>query len=523
MPLIAAKAIIIGTLLCLLSSVADAVEIYALLKENCRLHFGLIINAEGDRIDLVNLSGESETLSRQKVKSLVVYNLPENPFANLRLTGLAQEHLRDIYVDSGPTPYLTGWPVKFVEDLVIFFDINGNTFVLDFDRMTRIRRPRNIAAQKSLRSVTPAFDLSDVVGNCPKLSQGPAGTIPTRATRVINDQIQLSEFLSNFSDGYERMDSFEERTYLYAIPYLYEKNTRLAFHFLGQNFEQPKTTAGFHFQWSKGGPYRFQSFNQIGYFPMRYAPSTEPFFGGVTELKSHIFHAAFMGNLSALSAGTPYYTNVQTFFDRDTKDPGERSHFAPGFNYMALMGGDWLAWSFSVGTYFPSFAFIADNTFREVLASKIQPIGRIMYTRPNWQVMVLLSAGNYGKNSGVSDDDISIDTNNSVVGVIQSFALKYQFIRSDFTYKWTKDLSTSLQFVQVNGTYSETTTLNADNSFDFNHQTLVVGIRRQFGDYVALSAEAKNLIQKQHFFFSGLDHEEDMNKIVYGGTFEFIF
>ncbi len=500
---------------------AQATEIYAVVLNNCKTHTGLIIEADRDGIDLMDLQGRPQRLDRTEIKSLTIFNTIENPIGQIQLDGKNLDRLREISIDSQDQPYITGWPVRFVEDLVIFYDVNGKTFVLNFDRMTRVRKiSKSIGETLNPKASSINLEMTESLGQCSTPSPGSGPLI--RPTRIISDKIQLSEFVTGFVTGFENMESFEERTFLYALPYLYERTTRMGFLSSDSVYEQLKLT-GFYFQWARGRPYRFQSSYKVGIFPMRYAPTSENIFGAVTDLKSHLFHASFAGNLSALPAGSSYYTRVKDLFVRDTSSPAERSHFAPGFNYMALMGLDYAQWSGSFGTYFPNFAMIADSNFREVLSPKVQPIFRVMFTVPKFQAMILFSRGELRKDSGVTDRDLSIDSTQSVIGVINSFNLKYDYINSDITYRFNDEFSGGVQFILVKGTYRETTFSSQNNRFEFDHTTLVANLRHQFGDYVSLTANVKSYAQKQNFNFAGQVREEPLSATILGGVFEFIF
>lgn len=499
---------------------AHATEIYSIVENSCVIQTGLILNSDQEALTMLNLKGESVRIQRGDIKSLTIFNTIENPIPKIQLSIDSLERLRVISIDSQDQPYLTGWPVRFVEELVIFYDITGKTYVLNFDRMTRVRRPsKEIGSLLKLTGSPANFEMSESLGSCPQLSRGPGPFI--RPTRIISDKIQLSEFISSFVAGFESMDSFEERTYLYALPYLYERSTRMGFLSNDAYLEQPKLPE-FYFQWSRGRSYRFQSSYKVGFFQMRYAPSVESFFGAATELKSHLFHASFNGNLMALSAGSSYYSKIRDLFSR-APSTTERAHFAPGFNYMALMGVDYGAWSGSFGTYFPTFAVIADNDFREVLSPKGQSIFRVMYTTPKVQVMALFSRGQLGKNDGITDRDIVADSQIGGIGLIDSFSLSYNYLNTDITYRFNSELSAGLQMIVVKGDYREVSPSGANNSFGFDHTTFAANVRHQFGDYVGLTGIVRSYSQKQTFSFETKAHSEPLTRTVFGGVFEFIF
>lgn len=520
MKIIFSRAILGGISALLFCIHARATEIYSVVLNDCAVHTGLIFDADVESVGLMNLQGTSLKIPRDQIKTLTIFNTVGNPFERIDMQGDARNRLREVSIDSQDQPYLTGWPVRFVEELVVFFDVTGKTYVLNFDRMTRVRKTvKDWPAHLLIQGNPISLEMSESLGSCPPRSPGPGALV--RPTRIISDKIQLSEFITSFVTGFENMDSFEERTFLYALPYLYDRSTLMGFLSSGASFEQPKL-GGFYFQWARGRPYRFQSAYKSGIFQMRNAPSAENFLGLETELKSHLFHASFTGNLSALAAGSSYYTHSLSFLERQASAT-ERSHFAPGFNYIALMGVDYGQWSGSFGTYFPIFAFIADNSFREILSPRVQSIFRLMFTVPKFQARLLYSKGEVGKESGVNDRDISIDATTSVIGFVERFALSYDYVNADVRYKVTDELSASAQVIVVKGNYREVSPLLQTNSFDFDHTTWVASVRQQFGDYVSLTGTVRLYQQTQKFSFGGQIHDEPLSKTVFGGAFEFVF
>ena len=79
------------------------------------------------------------------------------------------------------------------------------------------------------------------------------------------------------------------------------------------------------------------------------------------------------------------------------------------FNYLALTGLDYEKHSFSIGAYYPVYAFVAGSHLREVLASRLSVLSRYLYTDTDFRVKFVYSPTNYSS-SNPTDEDIELST-----------------------------------------------------------------------------------------------------------------
>ena len=142
-----------ASLILFLSPLANAsVEIYSILTNRCELSQGLIIDINEDTLSTLDLDGQLKTINRKNIEFLIVHNTLENPFNKIKLNAFTKSKLLSIYVGGSVKPMFIGWAVKFIEDLVIFFDIKGSTHVVELSRITKIRPlSANINNQLKLR------------------------------------------------------------------------------------------------------------------------------------------------------------------------------------------------------------------------------------------------------------------------------------------------------------------------------------------------------------------------------------
>jgi hypothetical protein len=520
-------------LIVILTTPARALEVYSVLTKDCELTEGLIIGMDSSRIDVLTLKGQYKSVLQDDLRYLAIYNTIDNPIEKLSSHPRLARALLEVYVDDQKSPLFIGWPVKFVENLVIFYDLQGKSHVFELYKIRKLR-PYFEESIKSDRLEFQPVSLSykSWVTQC-QLPESKAGEF-VRPTRVIGDQIQISEFLSQMEEGFENVKSFQERTYVYSRPFLFDRQTRLGFLVFDKDNYVLSPSAPFpmYFQWTKGREFRFQSFNQIGSVPIEYLPTVEPLMIFRSDLKSHVFHASFVGNLEALSAGTEYFTPImaggggdasKSRRPYDSSKPGFKAHSAASINYMALMGGDWGPWSVSAGTYFPNFMVQAGDNFREILASKLAPLFRLMYTKKNFRLRGILGFTKLDQSDEVQDSQISRDSELSVVGYLNQFSFSSHYLRTGVDYRFSPEIEVSLDQLWLTASYEETLSTAEKNNFDFSHLVTQASIRHSFGDYVALRAYLHLFQINQDFRFFGRSESEKLNHVAYGGTFEFIF
>ena len=480
---------------------------------------------------MMDLEGANKVIDRKEIEFLVVHNTLENPFLSVKLDTLSLPYLLDIYMASSEKKLFTGWAVKFIEDLVIFYDIKGNTHVLELNKITKIRPSTLPEGFLKPSGEKVALKMGNIFFKCPQLEKESAtkSKLAILPTRTMGDKVQVSEFLSNFEVGFGKLKSYQERTYLYARPYLYEKKTKLGFTSYGDTYQNPTSVFFFFYQWSTGEPYRFQSFNQLGTVPNEYVPTPEPFFLARSDVKSHVFHATFVGNLSSLPAGTDFYTEQVSEIEKQYIKPKNKIQTAPSLNYLALMGGDYGPWSFSFGTYYPNYMVKYVNSdqgideFREILASKVSPIFRLMYTTKNMKIRGIYSKTSYNEANQPNDKQISVDPEVSVVGYLNSFDFESQFLRAGIEYQLTDLVQVGIDQRFLTAEYNETTSSNFLNQLSFDHYITNFFIRHWFGEKVTLKLYVNFVQLEEKVFVNNFSDSESLSEFPIGGAFEFVF
>ncbi len=503
-------------------AVARALEVQGFITKNCQRHLGVVIYASDSTVETMDLDGKYQAIPIDDIETVYVFNIIENPIARFSVDQNALERLKAIYVEDSPDARTLAFPVRFIEDLIIFYSLEGKSHVHRLADIYKLRpAPASaLGEHRPASAKNPGFEFADQSGHCPQPSSLNAKAI--KPTRVLADKISIAEFFGGFAQGYESLNSFQERTYLYAKPLVFDPYTRLGLTFGGER-EEPGLPLPLYFQWSTGEPYRFQSFNVVGFKAQEVLPNTEPIFAIRSDVKSHAFHAVFVGNVAGLPAGNSIFVGGGDLFKMK-----QDVTVQPSFNYLAMMGADFGPYSLSAGLYYPTYGVQVRDETREILGSTSAYAVRGMYTSRDFRVRVIGSLSKYSSGQA-TEDDVSGRTANNETVTVNTYSFDAHYLRGGVDYDFSRKLRLSVDGIYVGGNYKETATYASapgvpkPSDIKFRKFTTQVQVRQSFGKYIALTGAA-NFIQNNYnsnFVSIGKDREQRETKFF--GSLEFIF
>jgi hypothetical protein len=498
-----------------------ALELQGFVTKSCRRYMGLTIYATEKSVEIMDLDGNFNAIEIDDIDVVYVFNIIENPFTRFKVDDRALSRLKSIYIEDSHEPRTIAFPTRYIEDLVIFYSLDGKSHVHRIADIYKLR-PAPESAKKvhtppSFKN--PGFEFSDQGGSCQSPPSIPGAVKPTR---VLADKISIAEFLGSFEQGYDNLESFQERTYLYAKPFLFDRNTRLGIVLQGQR-EEPGLNLPIYFQWSSGEAYRFQSFNVVGLKTQEFTPNADPVFAIRSDVKSHAFHALFVGNVAGLPAGNNVFLGGS-----DLMALNDQITVQPSFNYIALMGGDYGPYSISGGLFYPSYGIRVGDEYREVLGSKASYMFRVMYTKSRFRVRAVTALTDYSSGRATKDDVSARTKKEGSLETVDTYKFNAAFLRGGIDYDLSPQLRISVDGIYTGGSYRETrtyTTTNTTASSDikFRRLTTQFNVRRSFGDYVSLAAYANIIENSFESNFLNQDKDREQRETNFLGTLEFIF
>ncbi|MBL7546222.1 MAG: hypothetical protein JNL11_20545 [Bdellovibrionaceae bacterium] len=464
-------------------------------------------------VKMVNLNGQFQVIKKSDVKSILVYKVITNPLKDVSLTQQSANYLKEVsFIKSDEKP-LTGFLIQKIENLVFIFDINGKYHVIELGQLGKIITPS--ASQERVINFPyykkTNFTSGDYIFCSAKETDGVA------PARMLVDRIKIEDFLSSLEEGFHQLRTFEERTFYYQRPFLFQKRSRLGL--VSQvSVEQPYNNFPFYMQWSSGEPYRVQTQTSLGGDRNFLSPSYENFFLVSSEVKNHFFHASFLGNLVSLSAGNEFYTYLS--LDSGTK---ERSFFSSSLNYMALIGFDWHEFSFSFGNYYPLYLIKYKSTFfREILSSSVTPVFRLRYIKQNFKLSFLFSQ-NKQSISNPGDKHFSESPDVSSANLLEFFKFDSILFKSEFEYDLDPKVTLGLGLSWIKGDYQELTLMGDIHSNESLNQITYGFVQYNLSRYFSVKGYLTNYDLKKRFTFNGTSFDEDTKKLNLGGVLEFIF
>ncbi len=419
-------------------------ELYSIFDAACQRQSGVLLRVDATHVVLVDLEGRVIKQERSRISSVVLHTLLESPLGEIHIDDALAPYLRRIWVGTDKEPTFTGWATAFYDDLVIFVDLDGKTHVLSPEEIRRV----GLVAQRGTRPAAapparPALAFPPEVVPCASEAV-PDGAVPP--SHVIADRIKLDDHFAKLEEHYLALDGFEERTKVYAHPFVFDPASRVGLLY----FEDMELPIPFYFRWSSGRAYRFQSLLVVGNSPHEWLPVVGPTLSLRSDVKSHFFSASFVGNLVALPAGSDAF--ILSRLNRNRTPPSEMK-LDTSYNYLMLLGADYWRFSLAVGpAYLATRIQVPMQPTRAAQADQASPTVRLRYQSENLELRALYYRTRLD-GTLASNEDVPFATG------MGSARVKYHqgadTVRAGGTWKPFPSIELALDEVVAVGDYSE--------------------------------------------------------------------
>ena len=450
------------------ASPARALELHSFVDDRCQVNTGVLVRVDETRVHFITLEGAYETLPVEAVAWVVIHKVLENPLSRIALSDPLRALARHIRTGNDDASGFVGWPVGFYDQLVIFFDTEGRSHVLEPQDIRGVQPMRSALAE--LRPTTfakVALDFPPELLLCglPRAQSG------LRPSRVLGDRIKVDDYLAKLRDRYNALDSFEERTHVYPRPLVFDPTTRLGLAYFSGNRGSLVKYMPLYFQWSSGRPYRFQSHSAVGVVASPWLPLIDPTLGFQSDVKSHFFTASFVGHLVSLPAGSSAFQAEEALFPQGTTPAVDEL-----YNYLVMMGGDWGRFSVSGGALYRSVrvAFARDER-REISADALTPVVRFMWIGASMRLRAMYFRTRQDRPLGEGWRRLDSSQANP------AYDLSLDTFRAGVDLDLPMDLSLSADQILTFGSYRETGVA----TLDMVHALSSVVLTAQFSRYVA--------------------------------------
>jgi len=514
---------------------AFSLELYTLIHSDCESQTGLIINVDESAVYQLDISGKLVSTPRKGIEHILVYNTIDNPYLELQLTGNLRNYLREVQVSTKEEERFLGWPIRFFENYIVFFDLEGKTHLVDKDTIDRFNAAEApIPEKKKLSDYKEyQFGFGNNLPECAKKAGKP--NVEIQPTRMLSDQINIHKFLAIYYQGFVKLRRFQRRTIYYARPYLFDKKTKIALVIAREDFQE-EFSAGMpiYFQWPSGSTFGPQGFLIAGLKPNENLPSVEPVFGLRFDGKYHFLSASFAGNPFAFSASSGFMIENRFFMGGffAEKSPDDIL-ILPQYNQVALTGFERGPYSISVGYLYPLFGIQANGIFREILSGNGFPIIKIKYTTGSSQISAVASQMNQAV-LDPNDNNINLiyademsqqaamsTRSEMLMDQIDAFEFRSRYLRINLDFDMGGELTLGLSEVILQGNYDEQISGNA-YSLGFNNYITSVNLHQGFGDNVALNGYLNFFIRNYHSQSANTDEKKEEQKFSFTLAVEFI-
>ncbi|MEO0335991.1 MAG: hypothetical protein AAF202_06345, partial [Pseudomonadota bacterium] len=130
-----------------------ALDVVKVVTNQCKSEDGIVINIADNRLSIMNFAGQVKSVDIPQIQMLALYNLYENPVSKIQPSPELNKLLK-VFSPADEEP-IKGWAVRFVQDLVFVYDVNGNSHVLDLYEINKIRDPKKPMASQARLSYKP--------------------------------------------------------------------------------------------------------------------------------------------------------------------------------------------------------------------------------------------------------------------------------------------------------------------------------------------------------------------------------
>lgn len=499
---------------------AEAIEVYTFINQDCRTETGLIVALDKSKVSILSIEGKLRYLPRKGVNNILIYRLVDNPLSEIDMDRQLINLAKKVYVEKLDEPLFLGWPTRFIDDLVVFYDVNGKDYTIEIHKIYNIENldETKTGLRKLEKFKTKAFSLGRNYPECDLVAKSNENTV--QPTRLLSDRIKVAKFFDTYENGFLRIQRFREKTVYYAKPVYYEDKSSIGVVLVPPEnltvFEGPQempSEVPFFFRWSGGRPYSYQHQSVVGSVPSNLGPQVEPVFQFGSDIKAHLFHASFVLNMMGFSPGYPILIPnmpeggkfVDAMIEKETI-------VITSFNYVALSGVDYGGYSFSGGMSYPVFGIQTggkNGLFRELLAHKGSPTLRFRYFGDELLFRGIFSQTSYASDEPTVSEIILFETNQLknadqyfendtwylfTEALLDSYRFEARFFRLGLDWEINPDIEIGVDQLFLRGEYgekigdmSQVNPALTKNQVAFTNHKTSVHIRHEFGRQIALT------------------------------------
>jgi hypothetical protein len=482
-----------------------ASDVYTFFDGECRRTSGILVEVDETTVAMVDLEGHFVRRERSLIHSAVLHQPLENPLAVIHIDEALGEFLREVWVEEDK-PSFIGWATSFYDDLYIFLDVEGKTHVIEPGDVYKVADASVRAGAHSPRvHAVPKLGFPPEIVPCSKAAPQPDELPPSR---VIADRIKLGDYFGKLEESYRALSDFEERTKVYATPFVFDETSRVGLIYL-QDMDLP---VPFYFRWSSGRPYRFQTETVVGNAVHRALPFVDPTLSVSSDLKSHFFHATFIGHFLALPAGAnPYILEGLDGDELPTTNEVDAS-----YNYLIMMGADYWRLSASAGpSYLTTRVTVPGEEPRNVLAQHASISARLRYQTPRLSARLLY----FRTSQSGSLDDILDDA--TMISPGAAYTVRTHTVRMGATITLIEGVSLDADEIVTIGSYRERMwPIPIDLSYQHFETSAILSA--DFGRYVTVKGYARFLYRRYDIEQPTSNSDSRLDR-TFGGGLEFVF
>ena len=492
----------------------DILTIQTAQSDQCSVFStGMIIDIDADSSELflLQLNGELKKINEDEISKILKYKTLENPIKKINYDPELFESLYEVESDE-LDKNLTGWNIRFFNDILFFYGVDGNEYILRKDSLKKISSASEEWVNQDINPSYSEYDFlldreqEDCLGVDDTSDQVPA----VLAYQYISDQIDIYNFLHSIKTEFLQFKNFASKAKFYPKPKLYLNQAIFRLHSV-ENKYTPEIDFPFSFYYDFGESFQVQNKFRVFRLKNDHLPILEHTFSLDTEVKAYFFRGGFSSNLFAGQRAARYMVqNAALLSSYFTKISEFQTFWTTSYSMNFFSGFDYGAYSYQVGSLNPIFGILGNNGyFREVShpssGTVISLEGNFKSSGFSAHVMTM-SVGHdntddshveigqidellsvQGSNNGPNNDDSALPNENEPQDYssnLEKYSLDYSFFRFNYHFDW-EGFTFSYSGLLDQKKYSETF-LDVNGTFTGNTVAHSLGIEAFYGNKVTV-------------------------------------
>ena len=153
---------------------------------------GYLVSERDNVYDILSVNGKNRPVCTITISmGVLVYNFLNPPLKKIRIKKNKLKNIITLFIQSeGRVDVFSGFPLQFIEDLIVFLGVDGSVRVHKMDSILKIRPFRGKKLKRSGKNIRLNIQSKGYMQSC--VGAGREGYL--RPNRILVDKIKIQQF-----------------------------------------------------------------------------------------------------------------------------------------------------------------------------------------------------------------------------------------------------------------------------------------------------------------------------------------